>query len=346
VLQSLPLNGNIDALYSYLLDILSNNLIVISCTTRYNIIKGRDFMSKSKNYKSLRTLALTLIIALVLIINQYGTTKEKKTSTTPLPSGIIEVHFIDVGEGDSILIETKDSAMLIDAGDNQKGIEVVNYLQSQNIQKLDYLIGTHLRSDHIGGLDDVLNSFPVNRVLMPEIAYNTASFEELQNTLNKKNITITRPEAGTQYNLGNASFTILAPDNSYEDFTDNNLAIKLNFGNNSFLFAGDTEQQSEMSMMAQGYDLSADVLKIGHPSMETRASQEFLELVAPAYAVICVGSDKDIDQPREELLQGVKERSIKLYRTDMQGTIVFTSNGKNISVDTKDYELTDADLID
>ncbi len=303
-------------------------------------------MSKSKNYKSLRTLALTLIIVLVLIINQYGTTKEKKTSTTPLPSGIIEVHFIDVGQGDSVLIETKDSAMLIDAGDNQKGIEIVNYLQSQNIKKLDYLIGTHLRSDHIGGLDDVLNSFPVNRVLLPEIANHTASFEELQNTLDKKNITITPPEAGKQYNLGDASFTILAPVNSYEDLTDNNLVIKLDFGNNSFLFAGDTEQPSEMSRMAQGVDLTADVLNIGHHSMEVSTNQEFLEAVAPAYAVICVGSDKGSDHPNEDILQGIKERSIKLYRTDIQGTIVFTSNGKNISVDTKDYELTDADLID
>ena len=303
-------------------------------------------MSKSKYYKSLRTLALTLIIVLVLIINQYCTTQDKKTSTTPLQSGIIEVHFIDVGQGDSILIETKDSAMLIDAGENQKGIDVVNYLQSQNIKKLDYLIGTHPHSDHIGGLDEVLDSFPVNKVLLPKITNNAATSPEVLDALDKKNLTITTPEAGTQYNLGDATFTVLSPGKSYDALNNNSLVVKLDFGNSSFLFAGDTEQQSEIDMLAEGYDLSADVLKIGHHGSETSTSKEFLEAVAPTYAVICVGTDNDYDHPKKEILQRIKERSIKLYRTDMQGTIVFTSNGKNISVDTKDYEITDADLID
>ncbi|MDF2514357.1 MAG: hypothetical protein K0S04_4223 [Herbinix sp.] len=303
-------------------------------------------MSKSINYKSLRTIALTLLIALVLIINQYGTTQDKETSTTPLPSGIIEVHFIDAGQGDSILIETKDSAMLIDTGENQKGIDVVNYLQSQNIKKLDYLIGTHPYSDHIGGLDEVLDSLPVDQVLLPEITNKTATSQEVLDTLAKKNLTITIPEAGSQYNIGDATFTILAPGKAYDDMNDNSLVIKLNFGNNSFLFTGDAEQQSEKDILAKSSDLSADVLQIAHHGSVTSTSQEFLDAVAPAYAVICVGADNDYGHPNEEILQRIKGRSIKLYRTDTQGTIVFTSNGKNISVDTKDYEITDADLID
>lgn len=303
-------------------------------------------MSKSRNYKSLRTLALTLLIALVLIMNQYGTTQDKETSTTPLPSGIIEVHFIDVGQGDSILIETKDSAMLIDAGENEKGIDVVNYLQSQNIKKLDYLVGTHPHSDHIGGLDDVLNSLPVDRVLLPDIANNTATFEEVLDTLDKNNVKITKPDIGAQYNLGDATFTILAPNKTYDNMNDNSLVIKLNFGNNSFLFTGDAEKQSEKDLLAKGYDLSADVLKLGHHGSETSTSQEFLDAVSPDYAVVSVGKDNDYGHPKEEVLQIIKDRSIKLYRTDQQGTIVFTSNGKNISVNAKDYEITDEDLID
>lgn len=303
-------------------------------------------MSKSKNYKSLQTLALTLLIVLLLILNQYGSTKDKKTSTTSLPSGIIEVHFIDAGQGNSILIETTDCAMLIDADEGDKGMAIVNYLHSQNIEKLDYLVGTHTRSDHIGGLDEVLESFPVDRVLLPENANNTASLEEVLSTLDKKNLSITKPEPGTKYKLGDATFTILAPDKVYQDLNNNSLVLKLNFGKTSFLFTGDAEEQSEKDMLAKGYDLTADVLKIGHYGDAKNTSQTFLEAVAPAYAVISAGSGNKEDNPEEEILQRIKERSIKLYRTDLQGTVVFTSNGKNISVDTKDYALTDTDLQD
>ncbi|HHV12774.1 MAG TPA: MBL fold metallo-hydrolase [Clostridiales bacterium] len=303
-------------------------------------------MSKSKNYKSLRTVVVTLLIVFVLIMNQYGSARDKETSSTSLPSGVIEVHFIDVGQGDSILIETKDSAMLIDAGENDKGIDVVNYLQLQNIQKLDYLVGTHPHSDHIGGLDDVLNSFPVDKVLLPDVANNTATFEEVLDTLDKKNLKITKTEVGDQYSFGDATFTILSPASPYDDMNDNSLVIKLNFGKNSFLFTGDAEKPAEIDMLAGAFDLSADVLKIGHHGSESSTSRDFLAAVNPTYAVICVGTNNDYGHPKEETLRRIKEQGVKLYRTDMQGTIVFTSNGKNISVNTKDYDITDEDLED
>ncbi len=303
-------------------------------------------MSKSKNYKLLRTVVVTLLIVFVLIMNQYGSTRDKEASSTSLPSGVIEVHFIDVGQGDSILIETKDSAMLIDAGENSKGVDVVNYLQLQNIKKLDYLVGTHPRSDHIGGLDDVLNSFPVDKVLLPDVANNTSIFEEVLDTLDKKNLKITKPEAGDQYSFGDATFTILSPVNPYDNINDNSLVIKLNFGKNSFLFTGDAEKPAEKDMLAGSYDLSADVLKIGHHGSESSTSADFLAAVNPTYAVICVGTNNDYGQPKVETLRRIKEQGVKLYRTDMQGTIVFTSNGKNVSVNTKDYDITDEDLED
>jgi competence protein ComEC len=293
-----------------------------------------------------RIAAVILLAVLAFLINRYKSTQDKETANvSDIHSKIMEVHFIDVGQGDAILIEEGNSTMLIDAGENNKGNTVVDYLKSQNVNELDYVIGTHPHSDHIGGLDTVLNTIPVKKVIMPSITHTSKTFEDVLDAIAKNNLTITPAVVGDRYWLGAASFTIIAPNaSSYEELNNYSVGIKLTYGSNSFLLTGDAEKLSEEEMQKNGIDLSADVLKLAHHGSAYSSSKKFLDAVNPSYAVISVGADNDYGHPHADTLRAIQDRNIKLYRTDRQGTIVFASDGKNISVNTEDYQITDSDL--
>jgi competence protein ComEC len=302
-------------------------------------------MSKAKRQLIIRISLLVLLIAAALIIDRYGSSQETQTTQSTSHNGVMEVHFIDVGQGDSILIEAEDSAMLIDAGENNKGSVVVDYLKAQNITKLDYVIGTHPHSDHIGGLDTVIDTYQVGKVIMPEVAHTTKTYEDVLDAIDKKGLSIIKPVVGDVYTLGSASFTILAPNSSsYEEMNDYSIVIKLTYGDNSFLLTGDAGSLSEEEMLASGFDLSADVLKLGHHGSAYSSTESFLDAVNPGYAVVSVGADNEYGHPHPDTLMKIKSRNIKLYRTDRQGTIVFTSDGKTISVNTQECEITTDDL--
>jgi beta-lactamase superfamily II metal-dependent hydrolase len=300
---------------------------------------------KTKQIMS-RVSGIILLAVLSIFLNHYLNTPENKVSMdTTNRDNLVEVHFIDVGQGDAILIEAENSAMLIDAGENNKGTIVTDYLETQNITKLDYVIGTHPHSDHIGGLDTVINSVAVDTVILPSATHTTDTFEDLLDALEENNLSITMANVGDEYNLGPASFTVIAPNSStYDDLNNYSVGIKLTFGDNSFLFTGDAGKLSEEEMLENGIDLSADVLKLSHHGSNTGNSEAFLQAVNPTYAMICVGADNDYGHPHVETLETMLNCGIKVYRTDIQGTVVFTSDGKNISVNTQDYEITEEDL--
>jgi competence protein ComEC len=287
-----------------------------------------------------------LLVVLSIFVNKYITTPEQQTfSRKETRADVIEVHFIDVGQGDSILIESNNASMLIDAGENNKGSTVVNYLKAHGIEKLDYVIGTHPHSDHIGGLDTVIKAFPVDKVILPSVTHTTNTFEDVLDAITDKNLKLTKAQAGDQYSLGLANFTIISPDsNTYEDLNNYSVVIRLTYGDTSFLLTGDAEKLSEKAMVKSGYNLSADVLKLGHHGSSYSSGADFLDDVNPSYAVISVGKDNQYGHPHVETIQTMMDRNIKLYRTDEQGTIVFTSDGNTISVNTNDYVITDSDL--
>lgn len=289
---------------------------------------------------------ISLLAALALFANQYGSLQDNKTPVeTATQADSMDVHFIDVGQGDSILIEENKEAMLIDAGENNKGNTVTDYLKAQNIKELKYVIGTHPHSDHIGGLDTVIDSFQVDKVILPDVTNNTETFKDLLDAIEGKNLQITKPVVGDQYSLGNASFTVIAPNSSsYDDMNNYSVGIRLVFGKTSFLFTGDAGVTSEKEMLHNGINLSSDVLKLAHHGSSTASCAEFLDAVDPSYAVICVGKDNDYGHPHVETLRAIASRNIKLYRTDDQGSIVFTSDGQNISVNAQEYKITESDL--
>ncbi len=285
-----------------------------------------------------------ILLALLFIIIYYVFTQEGPTDTVN-KAGSMEVHFIDVGQGDAILVEADNSAMLIDAGDSNNRSVITDYLDSQHITKLDYVIATHPHSDHIGGLDTVLNTYEVERILLPDVIHTTKTYENVLDTIEKRNLSVTKAQIGSLYHLGSASFTILAPNSdSYEDMNNYSIVIRLCYGDSVFLFTGDAETLSEKEMLAKNMDLSADVIKLGHHGSANSSSEEFLKAVDPEYAVLSVASDNDYGHPHKRTLRTINKMNIKLYRTDIQGTLVFHTDGNTISVNQMNYELTEKDL--
>ena len=252
--------------------------------------------------------------------------------------GYLRVHFIDVGQGDSILIQAGEQAMLVDAGTNESGSVVTEYLRSLNITKLDYLIGTHPHEDHIGGLDDVIHSFDIGTVIMPDVSHTTQTYEDVLDALLEKNLTVTAPHPGDSYSIGDASFTVLSPsaeiaEQAAENDDLNNLSvgIRLVYGSNAFVLCGDAESDSEEAMVESGLDLKADVLKAGHHGSSTSTSDAFLAAVDPDYAVISCGKDNSYGHPHQETMDKLNAADISIFRTDEQGTVVAVSDGSSIT---------------
>jgi competence protein ComEC len=256
-------------------------------------------------------------------------------------NGQLKVHYINVGQADSILIQQGSQNMLIDAGTNASANTLIGYLKAENIKKLDYLILTHPHEDHIGGADVVIDTFNIGTVLMPKVTSNTKTFKDVVTSMNKKSLKAKLPVVGDSFKLGEASCNILGPINTVVgDLNTYSIVLKLTFGSNKFIFTGDAQVSNEKDMINKGMDLSADVLKLGHHGSRTSTSQQFLDKVNPKYAVISCGIKNDYGHPHKEVMQRLQAKKIKVYRTDENGTIVCTSDGKNISFSTEpeDYK--------
>ena len=259
------------------------------------------------------------------------------TSDSEELAGTLEVHFIDVGQGDSIFLTQGEHHMLIDAGENDCGTKVQAYLQANNVSTLDYVVGTHPDSDHIGGMDVILYKFQCENVLMPDFSKDTKTYEDVITTASQKGYTITNPVAGENFYLGDAAVTVLAPAKGadYGDDANNySIALKVTYKDTSFVFTGDCEEEAEEDIVAAGMDLQADVMKAGHHGSNTSNTIELLQAVAPKSVVISCGEDNEYGHPRAEVLNNLRAMGIQVYRTDEQGTIVAVSDGKDITWNT------------
>jgi competence protein ComEC len=256
------------------------------------------------------------------------------------------VSIIDVGQADSILIQLPNSqSMLIDAGNNGDGDDVVSFIRGKGISKIDYVLATHPHEDHIGGMDDVINGFDIGKVYMPRATTTTATFEDMLLAIQSKGLKVDTASAGvTILDSDGLSIKLLAPVGSgYDDLNNFSAVAKLTYGSTSFLFQGDAEGLSETEMLDSGANLSADVLKVGHHGSDSSTIDEFLTKVSPKFAAISCGTDNQYGHPTQAVLDRLAD--IKTYRTDLNGTITFVSNGKEVSVSSqkssdKTYEAT------
>jgi competence protein ComEC len=244
--------------------------------------------------------------------------------------GLFEIHFIDVGYGDAALVICDGKTMLIDAGSSGKLISA--YLTKQNITYLDYAVATHAHSDHVGGLAGALTTADVGVVLSTVAESEDNSFQKFADKVAERGRTITVPTAGDTFALGGATITVLGPvpRKEYEDINDTSLVLRIVYGEISVLFTADIKSAAETDLLNSGVDLSATLLKVPHHGKASPASEAFLDAVAPAYAVISVGTI----QPSAKVLSRLREHQAKCYRTDLQGDIICRSNGKELFFQT------------
>ena len=264
---------------------------------------------------------------------------ERPSVSTGIPAGSsFSVHYIDVGQGDSALILCDGKSMLIDGGESSESSKIYTYLKNQGVNHLDYIVATHAHSDHIGGLSGALNYASVGTAFCPVTTYDSKTFNSFVKYLDKQGVSITVPSAGDTFTLGSASVQILGPQKDYDDPNDTSIVLKVVYGDTSFLFTGDAERTAEADILDAGYDLSATVLKVGHHGSDTSTSYPFLREIMPEYAVIQVGKDNSYGHPTEDTLSRLRDADVEVYRNDLQGTIICTSDGKSVSFTTEKNE--------
>ena len=257
--------------------------------------------------------------------------------------GYLEVHFIDVGQGDSILLKYVDTipddgddsaAMLVDAGDDSKGTLVRNYIKKQGVSELSYFVCTHPDADHIGGAASIVSNVPITSetVWMPDVSKDTKTYDNLINEIKNKWYSYGMPVLSQEYKLGEATFVFVAPEKEHSDVNSNSLVFKIWLGDDSFLFTGDCEEEEELELVSSSYKdiLDSDVLKVGHHGSKTSSSEDFLSLVSPEIAVISCGEGNSYHHPHAAALNNLRNAGCDLYRTDIQGSIVATTYGDGI----------------
>jgi len=251
----------------------------------------------------------------------------------PYLGGSLAVYFMDVGQGDATLVRTGAGYVLIDGGDRQAGPIVTRYLRNARVRRIEYVVATHPHADHIGGLIDVLDGFEVGTIIMPRVAHTTVTFENFIDAIERNDIPVREPIPGDTIVMGDATFTIVAPNSSgHANLNDYSVSMLLSYGEMRFLFTGDAEAVSEAEMLGGGHDLFAQVLHVGHHGSRTSTTQPFLDAVSPLVAVISVGANNPFGHPHSEVVARLEAAGVVIYRTDRHGTVRISTDGRSLTV--------------
>lgn len=278
-----------------------------------------------KKQNKFMTFILSMILALTLVLPGNAVTAKVDGQ------GDMAVHFIDVGQGLAILVQSGGENLLYDGGNRSHADEVVQYLKNQQVETINYMISSHYDEDHLGGLVKCLDNFEVEHVLGSDYVHTSDLFNTFMNTATAHAIIVEYPSVGDTYEFGTGSFTVMAPDGISQNSNDNSVVIRLVNGNNSFMFMGDAEETSEQDMISTGMNLDCDVLSLGHHGSASSTSWDLLEATSPSWAVISCGLNNTYGHPAAETMGKLSDMDIPVFRTDDQGTVIALSDGNTIS---------------
>lgn len=311
-------------------------------------------MAKRKNKKQSGFLAKLGAIAVILAVGVFAadyldifTIDDWKElldlKTVSTAEGKAEVHFIDVGQGDCSLVISEGKTLLIDTGEKEYAQDVCDYLKEHDVDKLDYMLLTHPHSDHMGGASYIVDNVDIEHIIIPKVPDDmtptTKFYEKFLTSVQNKGLKLTAAEPGKTYEIGECSLEILSPvKDDYSNLNNFSAAAVLTHGKHRFMFTGDIEKEAEQDIIDSGRLESADVLKVAHHGSNTSSTTDFLDIVNPDYAVIMCGVDNSYKHPHKKIVERLAEYCDKIYRTDIDGTIVFTSDQNDIEVKTENQE--------
>lgn len=258
--------------------------------------------------------------------------------TSSLEDATLQVYMIDVGQGESILVRTAETVMLIDSGERDQELKVLGFLDSLGIERIDILIATHPHSDHMGSMAVVIRDKEVGRIILPDIPKailpTSQSFTNLLEAISEKKLRVTQAVQEDVYELGgDTTMTILGPVKAYDHLNNLSVVCRVDSGEVSFLFTGDMEKKAEKDLLAAGVNLNADVLGVGHHGSSTSSHVDFFEAASPEIALISCGVDNSYGHPHREVLALLSGCTV--YRTDRDGTVLVETNGREIAVETE-----------
>lgn len=294
---------------------------------------------KKKKQKLPKGISILLIIVAIFyslyekdIDQTFGlpvteTFKETENTNT------LDITYLDVGQADAILIQNEGHNMLIDAGNNEDGPLLVQYFKEQNMTKFDYLIATHPHEDHIGGMDDIIKNFDIEKIYMPNVTTTTKTFLDVLNAMEEKNMTFDAPNIGQNFALGHTLFQVMYTGSDKKNLNNSSIILKANFKNTSYLFTGDATSEVEKKILSK--DIKATVLKVGHHGSKYSTTTEFLNKVNPKYAIISVGKNNSYNHPNQITIDKLTKKNIEIHRTDQEGSIFLKSDGKTINITSK-----------
>ncbi|MBP3335416.1 MAG: MBL fold metallo-hydrolase [Ruminiclostridium sp.] len=311
--------------------------MMTGCSVKTAVSSDKDYSSETENgtSSSASVSSVTESSAPETEMNSSDSKAESNDVTNDNGGKEMKVHFLDVGQGDSIFIELPDDkTMLIDASEKEYADRITTYIYSCGYSSLDYVVATHPHSDHIGGMADVIGSFIVGNVILSPATHTTKTYTNMLTAIDQSGAKVTLGIAGKEiFSDGDLSAVAIAPvTEDYSDLNNSSVMVMLTYGDKKFLFTGDAEEEEERTVTA---DVKCDVLKVGHHGSSTSTSSAFLAAASPEYAVISCGMGNSYGHPHTETIDKLKKAGINIYRTDLQGDIIMTCDGEKITVNAE-----------
>ena len=274
-----------------------------------------------------------IILILLIIIGIYFYYNKPTNTNKKLVNKDFSIHFIDIGEGDSIIISSNNEYILIDTGKYEYKDKLLKYIDNLNIKEFKYVIGTHAHEDHIGTMPTIIRNYKVDRFLMPSCEVNNTSYTLTRKELDKKNISYEIPSIDEEYTLNDTKLKVISISDNCDELNDTSIVLKVTYKNNKFLLTGDATKEVELNILDK--DLKSDLLKVSHHGSNDASSAQFLNKVKPDYAIISVGENNGYHHPHHVTLQKLDKINAKVFRTDLNGNIIAYSDGNNIKIKTE-----------